>query len=201
MSRQTRRSNPSREPLPRVLIVCEGEKTERTYFEELRLERCLSPKLIVVVGGGGEPRGLLDKAKVEADGASRKGDAYDAVWCVMDTDQHAHLQTSIDTIKRRKRYRAAVSCPCFEVWLLAHFSDSTAALKPADAKASAERRISAYPVRKGLYAELLPRQQTAFDNAQRLRDHHERAGSALPANPSTDVDQLVGELLQPAGER
>lgn len=37
-SRDLRRKPPKRPPYPRVLIVCEGAKTEVNYFEEIRQE-------------------------------------------------------------------------------------------------------------------------------------------------------------------
>jgi NADH:ubiquinone oxidoreductase subunit B-like Fe-S oxidoreductase len=54
------RRPPRREPLPRVLIVCEGKCTEKGYFEFLRHDERIPIDLYVK--GGGTPKSLVERA-------------------------------------------------------------------------------------------------------------------------------------------
>ena len=62
------RRGPKREPYDKVLIVCEGKKTEPNYLE------MLSANVEVV----GFPVAIRKK----------RGDPFDKVFCVFDKDQH-----------------------------------------------------------------------------------------------------------------
>ena len=65
-----RRRQPSRDPLPRILIVCEGTRTEPGYFHQLRhVERIL---IKLEISPGGVPITLVKRARgIEA--GCRKG--------------------------------------------------------------------------------------------------------------------------------
>ncbi|WP_428981560.1 RloB family protein [Nonomuraea composti] len=52
--------------------------------------------------------------------------AYDEVWCVVDVDQHKTLDQAL-VEARRGQVNLAISLPCFELWILYHFEDHTAA--------------------------------------------------------------------------
>ena len=61
--RKLQRKIAARKPYDRVLIVCEGKKTEPTYFLDL-VNRCqLSTANVTVVGDGYDPRRLVATAK------------------------------------------------------------------------------------------------------------------------------------------
>ena len=58
-----RRRAPSQEEYDRVLIVCEGEKTEVSYFSELLACYRISTANVKVVHGGSQPKTLVQWAK------------------------------------------------------------------------------------------------------------------------------------------
>ena len=62
--RRLARPGPKREPYDRVLIVCEGKRTEPLYFQGLADRYRLNMTNIVVVGSGSDPRTVVRKAKV-----------------------------------------------------------------------------------------------------------------------------------------
>jgi hypothetical protein len=91
-----KRRKPRRDPLPRVLIVCEGIRTEKGYFQSLRHAERIPIDLEILAGG--TPKTLVERAvkrKREADTTAKKsGDPnsrFDEVWCVFDVDEHPFL--------------------------------------------------------------------------------------------------------------
>ena len=91
---QLRRKGPKREPYDRVLILCEGSKTEPSYFRSLVDWYRLSTANVVITGSGSDPSSLVNKAKSLRDKEKRRGDQYDAVYCVFDRDQHTHFNAA-----------------------------------------------------------------------------------------------------------
>ena len=57
------RRGPTREPYDRVLIVCEGERTEPLYLGELADHYRLSTANFKVVGRGADPKTVVREAK------------------------------------------------------------------------------------------------------------------------------------------
>jgi hypothetical protein len=95
-----KRRKPRRNPLPRILIVCEGIRTEEGYFRSLRHAERIPIDL--KVPSGGTPKTLVEWAvsrKREADAAAKSsGDPnlrFDEVWCVFDVDEHHQIQVAI----------------------------------------------------------------------------------------------------------
>jgi hypothetical protein len=122
-----RRGRPTREPKRRFLIVCEGEVTEKRYFEHAR--RLLRSLIELEISAGGDPKALVERAaeiKRKSDEmASRQKDdnlRYDRVWCVCDVDEHPRLRDARQQA-RDNGINMAVSNPCFELWALLHFQD------------------------------------------------------------------------------
>ena len=82
-----RRRSPRREPYDRVLIVCEGEKTEPNYFRELCAHYRLSTANIEVTQGeGNDPVSVVRTAKRLQKSETRQGERYDRIYCVFDRD-------------------------------------------------------------------------------------------------------------------
>ena len=76
--RDLQRRTRSREPGQRFLIVCEGEKTEPNYFDDLRVRGRIPGK----VKGIGESPVRVVKHAIKL----MKEDDYEQVWCVFDRD-------------------------------------------------------------------------------------------------------------------
>ena len=125
-----RRRRPFRNPLPRILIVCEGRRTEPGYFHELRHTERIPIEL--VIRPGGIPKTLVQRAVDLKDAAKKDAKTrqdvnllYDDVWCVFDIDEHP----AIPDAKQQARdngIELAISNPCFELWILLHFRDQRA---------------------------------------------------------------------------
>ena len=191
------RRRPAREPYDRVLIVCEGEKSEPIYFKDLVRRRKLNTANVVVVGVGTEPRSLVDEAKRRKEGELRRGDQYDAVYCVFDRDKHAHFNAASDNA-RAAGLKLARSWPCFEYWLVVHFVYHRRPYGPSGNRTASQNcvrelqgHLSDYTKGRAVYDVLEDRLENAKSNAQRaLMD----AKETRRHNPSTEVHCLVAYL-------
>ena len=123
-----KRSKQSREPYDKVLVVCEGEKTEPHYLIALRDHLKLSQANIKIdPDSNSSPTSVVKYAK-ELIKQSEK-DPYDHVFCVIDRDRHADFDKAIAQINgyrnKSTKLHAIVSNPCFEYWILLHFDYTT----------------------------------------------------------------------------
>lgn len=98
-----------------ILIVCEGENTEPSYFNRFKL----STAIIKSVGLGYNTISLV-KETVEL----AKEDNYDQVWCVFDKDEFEAVDfNNAIFLARDKGFGIAYSNQAFEYWLILHFED------------------------------------------------------------------------------
>lgn len=197
-SRAYSRREPEREPYDLVLLVCEGTRTEPSYFRGLRLiERLSNTNIRITPADGTDPLSVVRYAEQLADG-------YDRTYCVFDRNGHANYEDALRRIAQSRlgragRLVAVPSWPCFEIWLLLHFRYSSAAIVKAGRKSAGDRAVDElkrhFPnYRKGhegIYQELLPNLDRAISYAARLRRDNERTGNN---NPSTRVHELVQYL-------
>ena len=88
-----RRRKAQRSPYDRVLIVCEGEKTEPNYFEWLRNEFRLNRANVVIAHrkSGLDPKHAIAEYNTEKDS--------DHVYCVFDRDKLATYHAALDKIR------------------------------------------------------------------------------------------------------
>lgn len=181
-----------------MLIVCEGRKSEPTYFREMVRRRRLSTANVVVVGSGADPRGLVTKATGLAVRERQLGEQYDAVYCVFDRDEHAHFDTASGNA-RDAGIRLARSWPCFEYWLVVHFVYRRRPYGPSGNRTAAQNcvrdlktHLSDYTKgRTGVYGDLEDLLETAKSNAERALADAKETGRP---NPSTEVHRLVAYL-------
>lgn len=125
---ELKRAKESREPYDKVLIVCEGEKTEPYYLMALRDFLKLSQANIKIdPNSNSSPKSVVKYAKKLI--KENIKDPYNCVFCVMDKDQHGDFDVAINQIKSFKsgdtKLIGIVSNPCFEYWLLLHFTYTT----------------------------------------------------------------------------
>lgn len=199
-----RREKAKQAPYERVLIVCEGKKTEPHYFRGLRQDFRLNPANVVIEDrkGGLDPKSLVMFA-VET---FKKDKDFDHVFCVFDKDKHVSYNAALDKIQATRlvggaTLHAITSVPCFEVWLLLHFTcttrpfcavgeDSNCALviKALDRKG----RIRGYEKgSRDIFNLLSGKIENAIRNAEKLENFHK---TSQTDNPSTKVHHLVKYL-------
>lgn len=198
------RREESRAAYARVLIVCEGSKTEPTYFRELINDFRLSTANVVIDRTtGSSPTTVVERARKAFEEEKEKGDPYDRVYCVFDKDQHGRsYEEALDQISQlesAKGFVAIPSIPCFEYWLLLHFvytrkSFYGSSKSPGDLVIKAlQQHYPGYTKNiSGVFAFLQSRLDMAKHNA---RSALCEAGSSGSDDPSTHVHLLV-EFLE-----
>jgi hypothetical protein len=193
-----RRRRARYEPRERMLIVCEGTKTEKFYFEDARQSLGVHRGQAVVEvesGEGTNPKNIVETARKLKVQAVKEGNAYSSVYCVFDRDEHAYYQESIQRAQQLKM-RGIKSVPCFEYWVLLHFRDHGAPYvrigdrSPCDCCLA--DLVGQWPDyakrRKGLYSELLPRLEAA---RQRAEQRLQAAKVDASDNPSTEIHRVL----------
>ncbi len=186
-----------------ILIVVEGEQTEKNYFlglshrEEVRTHFSIRVK----VSGGGTP---CDIVQYEID--NRDG-RYDEVWCVLDVEEPNRRRLAAEAVELAENsdISLCLSNPCFEVWLLSHFERKAGAFTKCDRVIDKLKKHWAKsggpPYRKNdgrIYQRVQGFTETAIGNARWVREtHHGLVKNTAECNSSTDVYKLVEYLINP----
>ena len=199
-----------RKVTPVMLIVCEGEATEPTYFNAITNHLRLAA--ITVRGAKGSAPMTVVQDAVESKlhreqiaDQSASTAPYDQVWCVLDVDQHPKLKDAL-ALAEKHQINVALSNPCFEFWLLLHFGRfATTGQSRNQIQRELKRHIPGY-CKGGNYCNLLlPGLRSAVEHAidiwkAQWRITDPTAYNALVSNPSTLVHKLI-ECLQPSRPR
>lgn len=176
----------------RLLIVCEGTKTEPNYFKAF----CITSAEVKIVGDGFNTKSLVKYAKTEKDKAVREKLPYDQVWCVFDRDSFSKEQFN-EAVRMAEQhgFRTAFSNEAFELWYVLHFEYLTAGI----GRVQYNKKLTKYLKKNykknaaDMYESLLSRQKEAVLNAKKLLKTYDNANPA-DMNPSTTVHLLVEEL-------
>lgn len=192
-----------RDAYAKVLIVCEGERTEPNYFYGLRNHYGLNTANVEVCGEcGSDPMSVLVHGKQRYREEKDAGDAFDKVFCVFDKDAHVNYAKTLEAIaatKPRDTFVAINSVPCFEYWLLLHFIYSTRPYTDLPGNSSGNQVLAELigylpGYEKGardIFATLVDQLDFAKSNAMRSRREAEINETD---NPSTRIHELVSFL-------
>jgi len=182
-------------------VVCEGKKTEPNYFEEIRIEARIPAIHVCVLPSrfGAQPSRVVEFAVAKF----KETKAFEKVFAVFDRDDHSSYA---DAVKRAESldgklkndenehvvFKAIVSVPCFELWLLLHYADIQAFHHRDVVLRHLREHIPNYEKgNDGLYTLTQGVLPIATKRAERLRARFSR----LPGEEAyTDVDELVGIL-------
>jgi len=186
----SRRKVNTREVRQRFLIVCEGEKTEPSYFKRFRV-----PTDVVIVDikglGGKNPSTIVRRAEEIA-----SEEDYDQVWCVFDRDDWPpeDFNRAIERAVKLK-YDVAYSNEAFELWYVLHFEFLNTAIPRKDyCKKLTTLMGKKYKKNSPtIYDELVEHQSIAIKNSARLLNQYDPANPCKD-NPSTTVHLLVKAL-------
>ena len=202
IARDLKRSRPKRSLYEKVLIVCEGAKTEPNYFHEIVAHYKLNTANVAIHGKGSGPGNVLDEAIRRYKLESGKGDPYDRVYCIFDKDQHTSYKETLKLIEEYDPKGIIYKCssvPCFEYWLILHFKYTTKPYAPIAHRSAAQQvlvELRKYMPQysKGsryVFGELQNKLEFAKENAGRSLAE---ARKNYTDNPSTEVHELVQYL-------
>ncbi|MCU0421713.1 MAG: RloB family protein [Bacteroidia bacterium] len=191
---------------PSILIVCEGENTEPSYFNQFRI----TSAKVKSVGEGYNTISLVNRALA----LSQQGN-YDQVWCVFDKDDFNDNDFNLAIqIAVANNFGVAYSNQSFEYWLILHFNDHQGGGMHRDSyNDKINEHLKPFKVTydgngtkliEEDFFELLDdiddktrrkRAELAIDRAERNYNHFDHTNPAREES-STTVFRLVRELLK-----
>lgn len=135
------RRKPTRALYDKVLIVCEGSKTEPIYFQELVDHYEIHSANVKISGDcGSDPVSVvnhgIELSRLEKQSSSGP---FDRVYCVFDRDAHPTYDAALNKLAGLQPHGvffAANTVPSFEYWLLLHFTYTTAPYSAVGGKSS-----------------------------------------------------------------
>lgn len=195
--RPYRTSNPRKY----YLIVCEGEKTERNYFEAFKSDLPKGVIAIDVVGAGMNTLSLLNEATRLREKRKKERKAgfvvyeYDEVWIVFDKDDFNQYDLAIIRAEQ-EQIKCAYSNQAFELWYLLHFDYHDSALHRSQYQEMLSERLGFNYEKNAsnIYDALKKNSQAdAIRNAKKLYKSYDNISPAQK-DPSTKVHELVEQL-------
>ncbi len=176
----------------RILILCEGKKTEPNYFRKFPL----NVELIDAQGTGANTLSLVEDAIRRGQDAASQGRPYNQIWCVFDRDSFppGNFNRAFK-VAEESHIHVAYSNPCFELWYFLHYDFNDVAIK----RHEYARRLTKYMGRKylkndgNMYDLLKERQIVAIQNAKKLLNRYNPCNPEKN-DPSTRVHELVETL-------
>jgi hypothetical protein len=205
------------EPRKKILIVCEGEKTEPIYFRFLRNTLHLPSQLInveIVPGDecGSAAKSVVDYA-IKKIREHRKDSPFDLVWCLIDTETPPQptLNDAYDRVVSYKPPRGMqakpqiiLSNPCFEFWYILHFKKTSRTFTYNHEVISLLKKdLSIYEKSdKTIPERIYNRTGIAIRNAELvLKENHNNSEDLRNCNSSTHVHRIVKHLFEIAGTK
>lgn len=136
----------------RILIVCEGEKTEPNYFRSFSMMKNSSGLVYQVDTAGGRINTLqvVDKAIEIKEKAEKNKKPYDSVWAVFDCDSFG--ASDFDNAINKANANGigcAWSNEAFELWYVYHFDDRHTRMGRKEYKAVITKRVHEAGYRDG----------------------------------------------------
>lgn len=201
--RALERKQGSRSPSPRILIVCEGKKTEPQYFTEIRIAKRLSDVDIAITNcpSGTAPRQIVEYLEK----LLREEKHYEEAYAVFDRDAHESYYDALTKTRsldgkikndegKRISVNAIFSNPCFELWLLSHFDKRVERhIERDEAFSLVKQCIPGYEKgSKGVFSATRGKLDIAYTHADRMRKLCQERGTE---NPQTMVDCLVRRII------
>ncbi|MFG6656827.1 RloB family protein [Scandinavium sp. M-37] len=198
-----KRKGISRSPYLKVLIVCEGSKTEPNYFEEIRNHYELNTANVEITGEcGSNPMSVVSCARELYKKHKDMQVPFDKVYCVIDRDAHVDYNTAKETVRQltpHNVYELIDSTPSFEFWLLLHHEYTTQSFEALKGNSAGNQVLERLKVHmpqygkgsKDIFTQLFGLLPDAIRHAERLEVAAEASGSE---NPLTKVHRLVVAL-------
>lgn len=201
------RRAPRLAPEQRILIVCDGETTELSYFRKFRL-----PLVEVeIIGTGFNTTQVVDATTDLV--AQQPAGYYDQVWCVFDRDDFPadRFDAAIEQAAATG-YGVAYSNQAFEFWLLLHFADYAGSLHRNDYKQHLNAHLAPLGLRYGATKEVKVSlfdllqsidpntgdtlQEIAVARARALDEQWNLAGTSPSQRESTTAVYKLVQVLQ-----
>lgn len=198
--RKPRRNEPNA-----ILIVTEGKKTEKEYFNCLINQLRVGADVNFPRNGNSAPVSIVNRARKEIE---RDSSRYEIIYCVFDKDDRSisEYDEAISMIKKLNRtyqnikISAVPSVPSIEYWFYLHADYLD---KPYSNARELEKDLKRIPqfskynksIPSDLFKYLFDNRKTAKGNAARsLKDGKHRGEKTYHENPSTRIHVILSKL-------
>jgi hypothetical protein len=175
------------------VIATEGRETEKQYFQMFHDSRIKIEVLPTGDDNKSAPQYVLERL----DGFIQKYDLTpdDTLWLMFDVDSWGEKNISIICRQaKQKKYRLAISNPCFEVWLYLHFDDlDPRDIKCKDFEVRLRGKLGCYN-KSNLNLDLF--KDYIEDAVQRAKNLHSNHRQNWPPTPGSHVYRVVEMLLK-----
>jgi hypothetical protein len=179
----------------RILIVCEGKKTEPNYFKAFPDKPEVHDPLDIR-GTGYNTLSLVEETLRLNGDAKKQGCLYSEIWCVFDKDSFSDdIFNQALQLAENHKIHCAYSIEAFEIWYLLHYIYTDTGLSRSQYAEKLSKLLDKTYLKNDpeMYKLLTPKQETAIKNAKRL--YSQQYGQPLKLqNPITTVFQLVERL-------
>ena len=180
----------------RILIVCEGEKTEPNYFKAFKKQLPRGLVEVDILGAGTNTLSIVKIAKNKMKESKKTNIPYDHVWVVFDRDSFppSDFDNAISSAESNN-FDCAWSNEAFELWYLLHFEFRNTAMPRIDYSSKLSKYLDEKYKKNNynMYDKLFDKQIIAENNARKLLNQH-RSCPPSKSNPATKVHLLVIEL-------
>lgn len=207
-NRSLRRPKPLLNEFKRILIVCEGSKTEPHYLRDACQVYRIHSASVEIAGKecGSAPMSVYRYAEERF----REDSSFDEVYCVIDRDTHDTFDAAVSACHKHssKRFYPVCSYPCFEYWILLHFYYTRAPIVATGGSSPCDVTLKLVTTKwpeytKGYtkcFSELNKsgKAAIAMKNASLARAD---AISTGEPNPSTELDKLLQRLHKLSEEK
>ncbi len=184
----------------RILIVCEGEKTEPNYFRSYQMKLPKGLVKLDIFGEGENTLNIVHKAIHLRDTENKLGICYDECWVVFDKDSFPSGRfNSAVFLARKEGIGCAYSNEAFELWYLLHFEFYENAMSRTMYQSLLSTHLKVrYKKNHDAIFELLQglgNEFKAIQRAKRLAGNYEGSNPAME-NPVTYVFELIQSLRE-----
>ena len=193
-----RRKQGTRIPRKVYVIVCEGEKTERIYFNRYK-SRYSNLKIETPNSKCTDPKNLANFARKQIEKKGLNFKNGDNIWCVFDCDENTNEDISQACKIAKNDVKICLSNPNFEFWFLLHYEFIVTRLERSEVIEKLKKHIPNYSKNTDIFDYLLNERSVAINNAKKLNKLHGKNNIELisvESNPSTQVYRIVEEILK-----
>lgn len=184
---------------PRVLVLCEDTKSSLNYLQDAS-KYFRSHAIVKIINcGKNDPLSIVKEA-------IKNKKNYDNVYCVIDRDKHPEFNDALGlvTLQRNKGndIELIASYPCYEYWLVLHFTYTRKPHSATDTHSSCDLQIKDLCQKngmhdykksdKGLFDLLIDRLPIAMSNAEKSMQD---AIKSHEYNPSTRIHELIQKFV------
>ncbi|MGC3986829.1 MAG: RloB family protein [Pseudorhodoferax sp.] len=189
-------------PKVEIVIACEGQVTERHYFNSCKQEYGAGMVSLRWLPITGIPMTVVTAAIDEREAlvarARKSRDSFDVfrVWAVFDRDEHPDVAQAL-ALARANQIEVAFSNPCFELWPLLHLEDYGGVHGRHRVQSLLNERMPSFHHERApvvdfdMIKNAFPQ---AYARAERLNKDRAQAGET-DGCPTTTVGTLVKKII------